>query len=94
MITVHRDSGGDNELRHKLQLPSIPLIEFTIAATRDPDNEVEIRHGDDELSAISLGRKYPVCLRAALEIVNMPSIAIVMLLSQAVLCGKVGVNGC
>jgi hypothetical protein len=33
-MAVYRDSGRDNELRHKLQLPSIPLVELTIVAAR------------------------------------------------------------
>ena len=76
LMAMSRGNCRDNELRDKLQLPSIPLVELTVAATRDPDDKVEIRHNDNELSAISFGGKDPVCLHGALEIVNVPSIAI------------------
>ena len=36
MVTVSWDGGRHDELRHEFQLPSIPLVEFTMAAARDP----------------------------------------------------------
>src|ERR1017187_5117238 len=93
LMAMSRDGCRDNELRDKLQLPSIPLVELTVAATRDPYDKVKIRHNDNDLSAISFGCKDPVCLHAALEIVNVPSIAILMFLPEAIGFGKSRVNG-
>src|ERR1035441_8624846 len=93
LMAMSRDRCRDDELRDKLQLPSIPLVEFAVAAARDPDDKVEIGHNDNELPAISFGRKAPVCLLPALEIVNVPSIAILMFLPEAISFGKSRVNG-
>src|SRR5450631_1574002 len=88
----NRCSCRDNELRDQLQLPSIPLVELTVAAPRDPHHQVKIWHDDDELSTISFGGKHPVCLLTALKLVNVPSIAVLMFLPEAKGWGKSRVN--
>ena len=53
LLVRSRNSGREDELRNKLQLPSIPLVELTVAAAGDSDDHVEARHDNNELPAIS-----------------------------------------